>query len=131
MIEKEQEAAKAYKDVKDESTSSVNKVAEARNKLLESQKKVAMLEVMAVNARKMKELEEKRKAATAAAEAAKRNLLEQRQREKDALEATRKALEEARQKAKEAKGIGRGAAKRATGEADTVPATLPDGEDIE
>merc|ERR1719277_2564502 len=119
MIEKEQEAAKAYKDVKDESTSSVNKVAEARNKLLESQKKVAMLEVMAVNARKQKELEEKRKAATAAAEAAKRNLAEQRQREKEALEQTRKALEEARQKAKEAKGIGRGgAAKCAAGGAE-------------
>merc|ERR1719254_451268 len=108
-MEKETEAARAFRAVKEEQDASAGKVAEARNKLLESQKKVAMLEVMAVNARKMKELEEKRKAATAAAEAAKRNLLEQRQREKDALEATRKALEEARQKAKEAKGIGRGA----------------------
>merc|ERR1719277_2667198 len=103
MIEKEQEAAKAYKDVKDESTSSVNKVAEARNKLLEAQKKVAMLEVMAVNARRMKELEEKRRAATLAAEQAKRQVVEQRQREKDALEATRRQLEEAKQRAKELK----------------------------
>merc|ERR1719230_1341945 len=112
MIQKEEEAAKAYKVVKDEKDGSATKVNTARTKLLEAQKKVAMLEVMAVNQRRQKELEEMRKAATAAAEAAKRNLAEQRKREKDALEATRKALEEARQKVRDAKGLGN---KRAAG----------------
>eukprot|EP00408_Alexandrium_pacificum_P010171 CAMPEP_0171234214 /NCGR_PEP_ID=MMETSP0790-20130122/41316_1 /TAXON_ID=2925 /ORGANISM="Alexandrium catenella, Strain OF101" /LENGTH=86 /DNA_ID=CAMNT_0011700489 /DNA_START=1 /DNA_END=261 /DNA_ORIENTATION=+ len=63
---------------------------------------------MAVNKKKMQELEEKRKAASDAAEAAKRTLLEHRQKEKTAMEATRKALEEAKalkvQAAQAAKG---------------------------
>merc|ERR1719373_534914 len=140
MIVKEQEAAKGYSEARKKKEDCAKKGEENTRNLLEARKKVAMLEVHQVNQRKMKELEEKRRAATAAAEQAKKNLMEQRQREKDALEATRKALELARQKAREAKGIGRGvkrpgageeesAAKRSVAEADTLPATLPaDGE---
>jgi len=63
-------------------------------------------------------------------------LLEQRQREKEALEATRRALKEATDKPKGAKrgaeaGAGAASKKAATGEEDTVPATLVDGQDIE
>merc|ERR1712151_757960 len=100
---------------------------------MEAQKKVAMLEVMAVNQRRMAELEERRRAASEAAEAAKRHLQEQRQKEKEALEATRRALEEARA----AKGGGKGRGKRgAEGAADATSPKRPavqlvDGEDIE
>merc|ERR1719373_1324585 len=135
MIVKEQEAAKGYSEARKKKEDCAKKGETATRSLLEARKKVAMLEVYQVNQRKIKELEEKRRAATAAAEQAKKNLAEQRQREKDALEATRKALELARQKAREAKGVGRGKraapvvegspAKRAAAEADTVPATLP------
>merc|ERR1719373_1065703 len=120
MIVKEQEAAKGYSEARKKKEDCAKKGEEATKGLLEARKKVAMLEVYQVNQRKMKELEEKRRAATAAAEQAKKNLMEQRQREKDALEATRKALELARQKAREAKGVGRG--KRAAPAAEGSPA---------
>merc|ERR1712083_714863 len=115
------------------------KVDEARHALMDAQKRVALIELQAMNDRKMKELEEKRRAASEAAEAAKKHLADQRQEEKEALQATRKALEEARA----LKGGGKGAAKRAatpatspskaarSEEQETVPATLVDGEDIE
>merc|ERR1712039_875971 len=104
---------------------------------MDAQKRVALIELQAMNDRKMKDLEEKRKAATEAAEAAKKHLADQRQKEKEALQATRKALEEARA----LKG-GAGAKRVATpavpasktartAEQETVPATLVDGEDIE
>merc|ERR1719148_324049 len=74
-----------------------------------------MLEVMYANAVKMKELEDRRREATEAAQLANQNLALTRQREKAALEATRAALEAARQKAKD---LGRGmATKRPTPEA--------------
>merc|ERR1719411_1477311 len=78
-----------------------------RKELLEQQKQIAMLEVHAVTFAKMKELEDRRKAATEAAEAAKRNLAEQRLKEKEALEATRKALAESRALTKGVKGTKR------------------------
>merc|ERR1711948_213556 len=138
-IAKESETAAAYRAIKEKRASSGKKVDEARHALMDAQKRVALIELQAMNDRKMKELEEKRRAATEAAEAAKKHLADQRQKEKEALQATRKALEEARA----LKGGGKGAAKRpapaATSpskaarseEQETVPATLVDGEDIE
>jgi len=121
---KELEAAKAYKDIVGQRSEITKKVEEARKELYEQQKKVAMLEVLAVNHAKMKALEETRRQAQQAAEEAKKNMLEQKAREKEALEATRRALAETRA---EQKGLG---AKRKKidhpDQADTLPATLPD-----
>lgn len=126
--QKELEAASSYKETVGKRSEITKKVEEARKELYEAQKKVAMLEVLAVNHAKMKALEETRKKAQEAAEAARKNMLEQKQREKEALEATRKALAETRA---EQKGIGKGKKRKAEGvhpdEADTLPATLPDG----
>lgn len=137
FIEQEAVAAKSFRESKDKKNEAHGKVDEKRKDLLEAQKRLAMLEVMHIQAGKMKLLEERRKAANEAAEAAKRNLVEQRQKEKEALEATRKALEAARNMAK-----GGGKAKRVAGgvepspkkpatESDTVPGTLKDGADID
>merc|ERR1712217_881310 len=116
----------------------LTRVETLRRDLMEAQKKVALLEIHAMNARKMQELEARRKAAADAAEQAKKFLAE-RQKEKEALEATRKALEEARA----LKGGGKGRKTPAPAgepspkkqalstEADTVPATLVAAEDIE
>ena len=116
-----------------------------RRKLLEEQKRLAMLEVMAINASKIKLLEERRKAASEAAEAAKRAMLEQDQKQK-ALEATRvrAVVEEARASLGAAKRMGHGVkralelgsaaespAKKHIEEAQTVLAMLADQEDIE
>jgi len=149
LMTAEQDAAVAFRQSKEKKIFAASRIETARKNVLEVQKKAAMMEVMAVNNRKMKELEEKRKLATAAAEAAKKNLAEQRQREKDALEATRKALDEARQKAKERKNmrgaLGSPAKKKAAlmpelsarqhdsslCEEETIPASMADGEDIE
>merc|ERR1719486_1487908 len=112
------DAAASYKAVVAKRSEVTKQVEEARKELYEGQKKVAMLEVLAVNHAKMKALEETRKNAQKAAEEAKRNMLEQKQREKDALEATRKAIAEARA---QQKGIG---AKRKAvhpDEAETLP----------
>merc|ERR1719408_417432 len=98
-------AAAAYKDIVGRRAEVTKKVEEARKELYEMQKKVAMLEVLAVNHAKMKALEETRKKAQEAAEEARRIMLEQKQREKEALEATRKALAETRA---EQKGLGKG-----------------------
>lgn len=120
--QKEIEAAAKYKEVVGSRSEVTKKVEEARKELYEAQKKVAMLEVLAVNHAKMKALEETRKAAQAAAEAARKNMLEQKQREKEALEATRRALAETRAAAMTSKKR-----KVHPDEADTIPATLPDG----
>lgn len=117
--QKEMEAANCWKGVLAQRAAVTAKVEEARKELYEAQKKQAMLEVLAVNHAKMKMLEETRKAAQQAAEAARQNMLAQKQREKEALEATRKALAETRLEQK-----GYSMKKR---KADTVPATLPDG----
>jgi len=119
--QKEMEAAAGYKDVVAKRSEVTKKVEEARKELYEYQKKVAMLEVLAVNHAKMKALEETRLKAQQAAEAARQNMLEQKQREKEALEATRRALAETRA---EQKGIGK---KRKADETDTIPSTVPDG----
>jgi len=118
--QREMDAAASYKEVVGKRAEVTKKVEEARKELYEGQKKVAMLEVLAVNHAKMKALEETRRRAQQAAEEAKRNMLEQKQREKDALEATRKAIAEARA---QQKGIG---AKRKAvhpDEAETLPGT--------
>merc|ERR1719335_249347 len=103
---KEMEAAASYKAIIGQRTEITKQVEEERKHLYEAQKKVAMMEVLAVNHAKMKALEETRKAAQLAAEEAKRTMLEQKQREKEALEATRAALAAARA---EQKGVGKGA----------------------
>jgi len=82
-----------FSEKRDTVRAEVNK---KRTELMEAQKALAMLEVMALNHARMKELEVRRKAAADAADAAKRNLIEQRAKEKEALEATKRLLEEAR-----------------------------------
>merc|ERR1719408_558026 len=104
-------AAAEYKKIVASRSEVTKKVEEARKELYEGQKKVAMLEVLAVNHAKMKALEETRKKAQEAAEEARRNMLEQKKREKDALEATKRALADARA---EAKGVGKVAKKAAS-----------------
>jgi len=89
-------AANAHKETMGKRADVAKKVMEARTKLYEYQRKVAMMEVLAVNAQKMKQLDAARKAAQQAAEEAKKNMLEQKQREKEAMEATRKAIAEQR-----------------------------------
>jgi len=108
-MEEERATAAAYKDLTGKRLEMTKKVDDARKDLYEGQKKQAMLEVLAVNHAKMKMLEETRKRAQEAAEAAKKNMLENKQREKDALEATRRALAETRA---EQKGFGKGLKKR-------------------
>jgi len=95
-IEKESDAAHKYRQMSDQRAEASHKEMDRRQQLLEEQKKLNMLEVMALEHKKMEELELKKKEATETAEAAKRSLAEQKQRERDALEATKKALEDAR-----------------------------------
>merc|ERR1719215_305510 len=104
-IAEEKESANALKALKQKKENALESVEEARKELLEAQKKVSMLEVMAANHRRVKELEKARKEATAAAAAAKEDLARQKANQKAALEATRKELEAARQAAK---GLGKG-----------------------
>jgi len=119
--QKEMEAAAGYKAIVAKRSEVTRQVEDDRKELYESQKKVAMLEVLSVNHAKMKALEDIRKKAQANAEEAKRNMLEQKQREKEALEATRRALAEVRAEQK-------GQRKRMHSavhpdEAETLPAT--------
>jgi len=101
--QKEMQAAVSYKEIVGNRLVVTKQVEEARKELYEAQKKVAMLEVLAVNHAKMKALEETRMAAQKAAEDARKNMLEQKQREKEALEATRRALAEVREAQKAGK----------------------------
>jgi len=121
-MEEERATAAAYKDLTGKRLEMTKKVDDARKELYEGQKKQAMLEVLAVNHAKMKALEETRKRAQAAAEDARKNMMENKQREKEALEATRRALAETRA---EQKGFGKGLKKRI---ADSLPATQTDGQ---
>jgi len=116
--------AESQKEIVGKKAEFAKKVTDARNELYDAQKKYAMLEVLAVNHKKMKALEETRKKAQEAAQAARDNMLEQKRREKEALEATRKALAETRA---EQKGLA-AAKKRKVhpDEADTLPATQAD-----
>merc|ERR1711935_1213185 len=77
----EMDSAGSYKAVVAQRSEVTQKVEEARKELYESQKKVAMLEVLAVNHAKMKALEDTRKRAQEAAESARKNMLEQKQKE--------------------------------------------------
>merc|ERR1719253_179777 len=96
----EMDSAAGYKAIVAQRAEVTQKVEEARKELYESQKKVAMLEVLAVNHAKMKALEDTRRRAQEAAEGARKNMLEQKQREKDSLEATRRALAEVKNEMK-------------------------------
>merc|ERR1712130_2948 len=118
---KEEEAAGAeYKAATDKKSAAEQRTQEERNKLMEAQKKLTMLDVMATAFKTRKMAEDSKRRAHEATANAKKAMLEQRQREKDALEATKRALAEARgkrlQQAKPAK-VAR------TDEQDTVPAT--------
>jgi hypothetical protein len=125
---KELTAATEYKALVAKRSEYSAQIAEHRNALYEAQKKVAMLEVLAVNHAKLKALEDTRRMAQEAAAEAKRVYAEQKLREKEALEETRRALAASRA---EAKGRGRGAKRAADGTvkeaaddmADTLPAT--------
>jgi len=121
-MEQERATAAGYKELTGTRSEMTKKVDEARKELYEGQKKQAMLEVLAVNHAKMKALEETRKRAQDAAEAARKNMMDNKQREKEALEATRRALAEIRA---EQKGLGNGPKKR--GASDSLPETQTDG----
>merc|ERR1712087_707457 len=82
-IQKEQAAASAYREAKAKRQQELTRVETLRRDLMEAQKKGALLEIHAMNARKMQELEARRKAAADAAEQAKRFLAEQRHKEKE------------------------------------------------
>merc|ERR1712107_306158 len=101
------EACKSLAEMKKKKSDALGVVAAKRAELLEAQKKLAMLEVTALNHARMQELEAKKKAAMEAAAAAKAHFLEQKQKQKEALEATRAAL--ANVKAASGKGVKRAA----------------------
>jgi len=120
--QREMEAAAGYKAIVAQRSEVTKQVEDARKELYESQKKVAMLEVLAVNHAKMKALEDTRRRAQEAAEQARKNMLEQKQKEKEALEATRRALAEVKA---EQKGAKKKIAAVHPDEAETQPATIP------
>merc|ERR1712232_217044 len=95
VVSQEATAAATVRALK-EKKKSLGGLSEGRLALLEAQKKLAMVEVVALNQKRMQELEKMKRAATEAAEAAKKNLQEQRQKEKEMLEATRKQLADAK-----------------------------------
>jgi hypothetical protein len=115
-VTKETAAAAKVRDLKERKKSDGGGLSEGRLTLLEAQKKLAMVEVLGLNQKRMKELEAMKRAATEAAEQAKKNLQEQRQKEKELLEATRKQLADAK-----AAASGRGT-KRGSEETQDAPA---------
>lgn len=94
VISQEVEAAAAFRATKGEHSS--NNMDKLRLELFEHQKKLAMLEFLALNRARMKEFEDQRLEAMEALAAATKNMIEQRQKEKEALEATKRALVAAR-----------------------------------
>merc|ERR1712187_497549 len=112
-MEKEKDAATKWADMKAKKAAATATVNEKRGELLEAQKKLAMLEVTALNIARMQELESKRKQAMEAAAAAKNLYLKQKQEQKEALELTRKQLQDAK------------AATKRKAEGDHVEATPP------
>merc|ERR1712232_601157 len=95
-VKKEAAAAAKVRELKENKKSGGGGLSEGRLTLLEAQKKLAMIEVVALNQKRMQELEKMKRAATEAAEQAKKSLQEQRQKEKEMLEATRKQLADAK-----------------------------------
>jgi len=120
-IQEELAAAKAYHDIKERSK--VPSDDDKKAQLLEAQKKLAMLEVMAASQSKMKLLEEQQRVATEAAEAARLAIQEQKQRERDALEATRAALAAVKEANKRRSSLGAEPPRKKIllEEADTLP----------
>lgn len=86
-LDDEAACAAARRDLQIKKQDSHKIVEEKRLELLEVQKKLAIIEDLALNHGRKQELEEKRRAITEAAEAAKKKLMEQRAQEKAALEA--------------------------------------------
>jgi len=97
--EGELEAMSAYKSFAATRTDAAKAKEDASNELLEATRALALIEVLAENSQNLKELEEKRRAAAEASEAAKLRLVEQKAAEREAMEATRKALTEQKAKA--------------------------------
>jgi len=90
--QKELEAVTNYKSYDSNRGGQAKAKEAARKDLIDATRALAMIEVMGENRKKVQELEQKRRAAQDAAEAAKRRLADQKAREREALEATRKAL---------------------------------------
>ena len=95
-VNKEAAAAAKVRELKESKNNGGGGLSEGRLTLLEAQKKLAMVEVVALNQKRMEEIEKMKRAATEAAEQAKKNLQEQRQKEKEMFEATRKQLADAK-----------------------------------
>merc|ERR1711879_720536 len=85
-VKMEAAAASKVRELKETKKNGGGGLSEGRLTLLEAQKKLAMVEVVALNQKRMQELEKMKRAATEAAEQAKKNLQEQRQKEKEMLE---------------------------------------------
>jgi len=97
-MEEEAKAAALVKVANDKKAGVGTKTMDKRAELMEAQKKLTMLEVMAT-AFKFKQIaDESNKKAKEAVENAKKALQEQREREKEALAATKAALQEAKAK---------------------------------
>ena len=127
-VDAEAAAATKLRGLKDSKNTKNGGLSEGRLTLLEAQKKLAMIEVLALNHKRMQELESLRKSATEAAEQAKKNLQEQRQKEKDLLEATRKQLQDAKAAAS---GHGTKRAAEETKEAPAAKKAAADAGDID
>lgn len=91
LIKEELVMAGKYRALRDQKKEKLSNVSVLREKLFEAQKKVAMLEVIAVNNAKMKEIREKADRATKAAEEASKAVLEHRRMQKESMEAARRA----------------------------------------
>jgi len=122
ITEEEIVAANSWRVAKEKKEAATEKVNLAKKNMMDAERKVAMLEVMYENARRMKELEEKRKQALQAAELAKQNLALSKQREREAMEATKVALQKARDEAKDlVKNLKRPAEALAVPQAEAAP----------
>jgi len=96
--EKELEAMNNCKSFAAKRSGSAKAKERARKDLVEATQAFSLVEVLTQNREKMKELDQKRRAAQEVVEAAKRRLTEQKAVEKEALEATRKAPMQQREK---------------------------------
>merc|ERR1719272_2385301 len=95
-MESETKSAEKMRELKAKKASLQQQTDESRKALFEAQKKLTTLEVYQLSHTKIKALEEARKAAAAAAEDAKKALMDMRVKEKEAMEETRRGLQEAR-----------------------------------
>merc|ERR1712151_693254 len=104
-MQEEVAAMQNFKAMGDKKRDAEKKIQLERANLMEAQKKLNMINVMAVAFKSRQMAEEAKQRAAQAAAQAKEALMAQREREKAALEATRKALSEARGKRLAAAGV--------------------------